>query len=354
MATATEGNDVLLVTSDDNFHVNGGDGNDLIIGFEGDDELLGGNGNDILIGGAGYNFYMGGNGADVFGIVDDGLPELISDFNTVEGDVVMVSAEDMGSDLDDYSATVSGGDTYLEFQGSTFAVLNGVENFDVAENLKIINGPNGLYQIGSNGNDSIESDDNSNIIVGLEGNDTLNGQGGNDALYGGGDDDHLIGMSGKDSLYGGEGNDYLSGRQGNDTLDGGEGNDILYGNKNGDVLIGNLGNDFLDGGSGNDTVDGGSGNDTLVGGSGSDTFILENSGSYPIIKDFNASEGDIIQIDKSEYGINSIDDLDLSLNPSTGTVMLTNNNIWTWLPEPIVTLENPIGFEVSNENILLI
>ena len=353
MATGTNGNDVLLGTSDDN-HINGGNGHDLIIGFEGDDELLGGDGNDILLGGAGYDFYMGGNGADVFGIVDDGLPELISDFNAVEGDVVMVSAEDMGSNLDDYSATVSGGDTYLEFQGSAFAVLHGVENFDVEENLEIIDGPNALYQIGTNGNDSIESDDNGDIIVGLKGNDTLNGQGGNDVLYGGGDDDRLIGMSGEDSLFGGEGNDYLSGRKGNDTLDGGEGNDILYGNKNGDVLIGNLGNDILDGGSGNDTLNGGLGNDTLVGGSGSDTFIMENFGSSPIIKDFNASEEDIIQIDMSEYGISSIDDLDFSFNPFTGTVMLTNNTIWTLVPEPIVTLENPIGFEVSNENILLV
>jgi len=77
----------------------------------------------------------------------------------------------------------------------------------------------------------------SQIVVGTDGPDTLDGGSG---------DDLLCGFGGDDVLLGGSGNDILVGGWGNDTLDGGSGNDHLVGNPD---------NDIMNGGSGRNTVD---------------------------------------------------------------------------------------------------
>ncbi|HUE92939.1 Ig-like domain-containing protein, partial [Pseudomonas sp.] len=81
-------------------------------------------------------------------------------------------------------------------------------------------------------------------------------------------------------------------RGGNDTLDGGKGNDILYGQGGNDILIG------------------GEGDDILFGGSGADTFAWQNGDlGHDVIKDFNSSEGDVI--DLSDL-LSTVDEADLS------------------------------------------
>ena len=93
---------------------------------------------------------------------------------------------------------------------------------------------------------------------------------------------------GNDTLLGGAGDDILFGQGGDDYLDGGKGNDIL---------LGGTGKDTLIGGEGNDLLIGGAGNDILTGGSGADTFAWK-AGDYgnDVIKDFNANEGDRIDL----------------------------------------------------------
>ncbi len=72
----------------------------------------------------------------------------------------------------------------------------------------------------------------------------------------------------------------------------GEGRDLGH-----DILNGGAGDDIIFGQEGNDTISGGTGNDTLNGGSGSDLFILEtNLGGLTTIQDFDASEGDVLDI----------------------------------------------------------
>ncbi len=127
------------------------------------------------------------------------------------------------------------------------------------------------------------------MLIGIGGNDSLNGNAGDDALYGG---------TGNDTLTGEAGNDMLSGSAGNDTLTGGAGADYLIGDGGidtasyatstggghrpprsrralnsgdaaGDVFVdienltGGSGNDLLVGDFNNNTLDGGAGNDTL-------------------------------------------------------------------------------------------
>ncbi|MEB0011472.1 calcium-binding protein [Glaciimonas sp. Cout2] len=130
------------------------------------------------------------------------------------------------------------------------------------------------------------------LIVGGNGNDTLNGYAGNDVMLGG---------RGDDSLDGGEGDDTLSGNAGDDRLNGGEGNDTLLGGAGNDTLIGGDGNDILTGGKGDDTLYGGLGNDTYIlrRGDGHDTIRNEDRGTdnrgggrtdVVIFTDMNASD----------------------------------------------------------------
>ncbi|MBP2227849.1 Tol biopolymer transport system component/Ca2+-binding RTX toxin-like protein [Azospirillum agricola] len=89
------------------------------------------------------------------------------------------------------------------------------------------------------------------------------------------------------SLTGGAGRDVLVGNVLDDTLTGGLGDDFLSGG---------LGDDYLLGGAGNDVLVGGAGDDTLFGGAGADVFGFGIASGIDRIGDFNAAEGDRLQI----------------------------------------------------------
>jgi Ca2+-binding RTX toxin-like protein len=72
-----------------------------------------------------------------------------------------------------------------------------------------------VYIGGSPGTPSNQSE----LILGTAGNDTINARGGNDCVLGGGGNDTLNGQAGDDVLIGGPGND---------SFDGGPGTDICY------------------------------------------------------------------------------------------------------------------------------
>ncbi|UVO10532.1 retention module-containing protein [Pectobacterium polonicum] len=91
--------------------------------------------------------------------------------------------------------------------------------------------------------------------------------------------------------------DLSSAKGGNDILNGGDGDDILFGQGGNDTLYGGAGNDLLYGGSGDDILIGGAGGDTLIGGAGADTFKWQAGDiGNDVIKDFNAKEGDRIDL----------------------------------------------------------
>jgi Ca2+-binding RTX toxin-like protein len=74
----------------------------------------------------------------------------------------------------------------------------------------------------------------------------------NDVLEGNGQSNTLNGLQGDDFLQGFDGNDRLTGQTGNDFLVGGNGLDTLKGGKGQDILIGGKGADSLDGGKDRD------------------------------------------------------------------------------------------------------
>ncbi|SLN16617.1 Ig-like domain-containing protein [Pseudooctadecabacter jejudonensis] len=115
-----------------------------------------------------------------------------------------------------------------------------------------------------------EGTDN-DLILGFEGDDTIQAGEGDDVVFGGADDDSITGNAGDDDLSGDEGNDIIRGGTDDDTLAGGDGMDMLFGGANDDTLDGGDGDDKIEGGSGDDTLIGGLGNDDLWGASGDDS-----------------------------------------------------------------------------------
>ncbi|WP_409316489.1 LapA family giant adhesin [Pseudomonas sp. KCJK9016] len=211
---------------------------------------------------------------------------------------------------------------------SAFALLGNLSNVEaIGINSGVSLNDLKPYDTDHNPQTNIDPKDLANSIIGhteatLPGNDTVNGGDGNDILFG-----DLVSFNG----IAGEGYqamqafvaqqtgvdvskvttsnvhqyitehyqafDVSGAHDGNDTLLGGAGNDILFGNGGNDVLDGGKGNDILLGGSGNDTLIGGQGNDILIGGSGADTFVWKAGDTgNDVIKDFNASEGDRIDL----------------------------------------------------------
>ncbi|MFJ2710455.1 immunoglobulin-like domain-containing protein [Pseudomonas sp. NPDC087346] len=212
--------------------------------------------------------------------------------------------------------------------GSSFALLSGLSNVEaIGLNSGVSLNDLKPYDSDKTPQTNIDPKDLANSIIGhteatLPGNDTVSGGNGNDILFG-----DLVSFNG----IAGEGYqamqafvaqqtgvdvskvttsnvhqyitehyqafDVSGAHDGNDTLLGGAGNDILFGSGGNDVLDGGKGNDILLGGTGNDTLIGGPGNDILIGGSGADTFVWKSGDTgNDVIKDFNASEGDRIDL----------------------------------------------------------
>ncbi len=98
----------VVTGSDGDDAINGGGGDDALAGGSDDDTLSGGSGNDVVLGGAGddtldggagTDALAGGSGADRF-VFDDvaespaHAPDLVFDFNAVQGDQIDVSGID--------------------------------------------------------------------------------------------------------------------------------------------------------------------------------------------------------------------------------------------------------------------
>jgi Ca2+-binding RTX toxin-like protein len=256
----------------------GGDGSDNLVGYDGSDNLYGDDGNDTLEGGEkDDNLYGGGDNDNLYG---------------GEGDDIL-----LGQDGDDYLDGGPGGDLMFGGDGFDKASYSSAQAA-VTVNLAQLAANTGdaagdtyasVEQIqGSDYDDTLIGDGNSNFLLGGEGEDKLDGGDGLDFLYGEGGDDTLVGHIGTDAFDGGVGFDTIvyyaqktvivdladskmnSGEATGDTLTGiekvvaGNDNDDLSGDDRDNWLVGLGGDDVLNGRGGSDVLDGGENNDTVT------------------------------------------------------------------------------------------
>ena len=122
-----------------------------------------------------------------------------------------------------------------------------------------------------------------------------------------------------------------------------------------DVLNGGSGNDVIFGQEGDDMITGGEGFDILYGGSGADTFIFESINDLrDTIKDFDASEGDVLDLSDllSSYDStqDSIDDFIFLFQEGSNTkvfVDVSGTDPSTGFSE-IFSLENTTGLDIND------
>ncbi len=305
--TGGTGNDQLLgMTGDDTLNgddgddvVSGNDGNDNISGGIGNDTLHGGNDNDILDGGGNNDELYGGAGNDIL------LGGTGNDFF------------DGGAGTD--TASFAGYTTYVNVDLSNTAAQNTREGTDTFINIENL--------IGTDFNDTLQGDSNTNQIDGGLGADNIWGNGGADVLNGEDGDDNFF-VQGTDAFddtfNGGAGFDEISlggdsyfngsstfnsieqldmngnralaelnggfdftgmtvtargnmeGQGGNETITGSDSNDLIYGFAGNDTLSGGIGSDQIWGGDDADTINGGDDDDTIRGEAGADILNGDN------------------------------------------------------------------------------
>ncbi len=260
---------LVRIGNDSDNEIAGGLGDDLLRGYQGNDDLLGDEGRDIYVFAAGdgadiiEDLFLGGNiirfldGLDIASIVkqlvfdDDGNFDLQVTYGF--GDSILIK---------DWS-TLSGDEQALwtfESVTGTFTPADSADEPDLSVEPDIVGGIAPAFVAGTDGNDVITGIDIDERIDAFAGNDVINAGGGNDIVNAG---------------------------DGNDTVDGGSGNDFMPGGNGDDVLNGGAGNDSIGGGDGNDIIRGGTGNDYLEAGTGTDTYVFERGDGHDTISAVN-------------------------------------------------------------------
>ena len=176
--------------------INGGPGKDLIVGEKDNDNQHGGAGDDTIV-------WNPGDGND---LVDGGPGNDVHDFNGA------AAAEKIDTHVD---AGQPGHVELLRDVANIDQDIVDTEKVDVdalGNNDQLIagNGLGDLTQVdydGGDGNDTVQTGDDADLIAGGTGNDILRAGAGNDTVDGQDGDDQLFGEAGIDRLTGGNGAD---------------------------------------------------------------------------------------------------------------------------------------------------
>lgn len=182
-------------------------GDDFIVGSRDDDILDGGTGNDRFQDRGGYDSYLFGLG-DGHDLIADRSGRIVFKTGIGQNDV------NFSRDGSDLIATIDASGDSLRIEDwlgdreriDSFEFANGarLDSDDVLGRLRVDEDTEILY--GSPGADTLAGTDRHSIIHGREGDDVLIGGAGNDHLYGDEGDDTLAGGPDRDELFGGSGN----------------------------------------------------------------------------------------------------------------------------------------------------
>lgn len=275
--------------------LNGGRGADTLDGSLGERIVVDGGGGDDLLSGRDGDHFIGGDGFDSAIVdltaIDSGLSANLSKLGTAT------------------TVTISQA-TLATVELALIALGDGADHIKTSAKAQV-----GVFAGG--GDDVLIGKGGIDVLAGGAGSDMIRGGGGSDILYGYAPD-QMFGFnvpgvgsddgSGHDTLLGGAGADLLFGSLGDDRIDGGADIDtVSYNNAPGGVsidlhkakqhtgtagvdtlisienVIGSAGNDHLvggdgpnalSGGDGADTIEGGEGSDVLSGGAGADVFVF--------------------------------------------------------------------------------
>lgn len=316
------GNDTIL----------GSNGNDLLMGGDGDDFIDGQQGNDTILLGAGHDVFQwdpgdgsdvvegqagndrmifnGSNAAEVFAISAVGervlltrnVGNIVMDLNGIEAlDLNALGGADVVT-VNDLSTT-----EMRQVNINLAGTLGGAAG-DAQADVVIVNG--------TSGNDLIDvlGSGTSVAVIGLAAqvnvsqseaaNDALvvNGLGGDDVLAAATLPGGIIRLT----LDGGAGNDTLLGSQGADVLLGGDGDDFVDGNQGNDVALLGAGHDTFqwEPGDGSDVVEGQAGNDRMrfIGSNASENVsIVANGGRVLFIRDVANITMDLDDVEGIEF-----------------------------------------------------
>jgi Ca2+-binding RTX toxin-like protein len=264
--------------------VDGGAGNDTILGSNGADVLLGGDGNDVVDGNQGDDVVLLGAGDDTFQW-DPGDGN-----DTVEGQAGADTMRFNGSNVNE-RMDVSANGQRVRFTRDVASIvmdLDDVESivvrtFGGTDNL-VIGDLSGTDVTNVNADLAASSGDDDGAADNVVVNGTNNDDG--VTVTGAGPNAQVAGLPALVSVSGASADDRLTvhGLGGDDvidasgvatgsillTLDGGESDDVLIGGAGDDVLLGGAGDDVLLGGPGNDTLDGGPGDNVVLQSVGAD------------------------------------------------------------------------------------
>jgi Ca2+-binding RTX toxin-like protein len=273
--------------------VDGGAGNDVILGSRADDTLIGGDGADFILGNAGNDAVQLGAGDDTF----QWNPGDGSD--SVEGqggrDLMLFFGSNVGENVD-----ISANNGHVHFTrdiGNIAMDLNGVENIE----FRALGGADNIVVNDLTGTDAARIDlDLRGPDGGGDGADdsiTLNATQGDDTFGAAGDSGgvSVFGLQAKINVFSQDATDHLTlnGFGGKDriaanslpagaiqlTINGGDGDDVITGSDGNDTIIGGRGNDVALLGAGDDTFvwNPGDGNDTVEGQGGQDTLLFNGA-----------------------------------------------------------------------------
>ena len=291
--------------------VDGGAGNDTLLGSNGADTLLGGDGNDFVDGRQGNDTVQLGAGDDTF----QWDPGDASD--TVEGQAGSDTLTFNGANINETLAVAANG-TRVRLTRDIATVtldLNGIEalalNTRGGADTLTVNDLSGtdltavttdLAAFGGGGDGAADTV----IVTGTTGADSIN-------ISGSGTTASVAGLPALVTVANAEGaNDALVVQTlgGDDgvtastlvagvvqlTVDGGAGNDTLLGSNGADQLLGGDGNDFVDGRQGNDVALLGAGDDTFQWDPGDTSDIVEGQAGSDTLRFNGANIGENIDI----------------------------------------------------------
>jgi Ca2+-binding RTX toxin-like protein len=296
--------------------VDGGAGNDRILGSNGADTLLGGDGNDFIDGQQGNDVALLGAGDDVFQWDPGDGSDVVEGQSGADTMLFNGSAASEGIDIfanggratftrDIANITMDLNDVErIDFRalgGADRVTVNDLTGTEVAEVVVDLAGTAG-GATGDAAADTVNANatsTNDAIVVGGNTNGVTVGGLAADITITNADQTDLLnvnGLAGDDSIdasalvagtmtfvaSGGDGNDTLRGSGGNDVLRGGAGDDVLTGGDGDDQMFGDAGNDRMiwNPGDDSDVMEGGGGNDIaeVNGGNGAEVFTATANG----------------------------------------------------------------------------